>query len=203
MENRLQPRLLKNYYLEGLTLVRNADSIDDIWRKLKKAFGNAEELLKNKLYEMEDLGPMWKLKNPEKLVQSLSKLINAMEELSKIAKKHSIENDLYHGRGLETILSLVGNHYETKFFSDTKNRGLSKKDAWENLVKFLDTQFELQEALVSYHKIKDEKVSKEINTRKVYISKIFPETLKCHICDEDNHVSTIDFRGKRTIQYFV
>ena len=44
----------------------------------KKAFGNSEELLKNKLYEMEDLGPMWKLKNPEKLVQSLSKLINAM-----------------------------------------------------------------------------------------------------------------------------
>ena len=89
--------------------------------KLKKAFGNSDELLKNKLNEVENMGPMWELRNPEKLVQSLSKLINAMEELSKIARNHSIENDLYHGRGLPTILSLVGNHYETQFFSNIKN----------------------------------------------------------------------------------
>ena len=50
VEKRLQPRLLKNNYLgdSALTLVKNGDCIDEIWKKLKKAFGNSDELLKNK-----------------------------------------------------------------------------------------------------------------------------------------------------------
>ena len=91
-----------NNYLGGpaLTLVKSVESIGDIWKVLKQAFGNPEDLLQNKLREVEDLGPLWKLRDAEKLVQSLSKLVNAMTELSKMARKHGIANDLYHGRGI-------------------------------------------------------------------------------------------------------
>ena len=74
VENRLLPRLLKNNYLGGsaLTLVKNIDTTSEIWNMLKQAFGNPEELLRNKIREVEDLGPVWKMREPEKLVDALS-----------------------------------------------------------------------------------------------------------------------------------
>ena len=65
VENSLLPRLLKNNYLGGsaLTLVKSVESIGDIWKVLKQTFGNPEDLLQNKLREVEDLGPLWKLKD--------------------------------------------------------------------------------------------------------------------------------------------
>ena len=128
-------------------LVKSVESIGDIWKVLKQAFGNPEDLLQNKLREVEDLGPLWKLKDSEKLVQSLSKLVNAMTELSKMANKHEIGNDLYHGRGISMIISLIGNNFQRKFYSDVKNRNLAKKDIWENLIKFLSTELELEKIL--------------------------------------------------------
>ena len=110
VENRLLPRLLKNNYLGGsaLTLVKNIDTTSEIWNMLKQAFGNPEELLRNKIREVEDLGPVWKMREPEKLVEALSKLVNAMIELRKMAEKHGIENDLYHGRGIGIIINIIG-----------------------------------------------------------------------------------------------
>ena len=206
VENRLLPRLLKNNYLGGsaLTLVKSVESIGEIWKLLKQAFGNPEDLLQNKLREVEDLGPLWKLRDSEKLVQSLSKLVNAMTELSKMAKKHEIENDLYHGRGISMIISLIGNNFQRKFYSDVKNRNLAKKDIWENLIKFLSTELELEKILALDSKTRQDKSEKVLSTRKSYLSKNFKEEkIKCYICDKDDHLGTLDHRGKRVIQYFV
>ena len=42
------------------------------------------------------------------------------------------------------------------------------------------------------------------STRKSYLTKNFiEEKIKCHICDKDDHLGTLDHRGKRVIQYFV
>ena len=49
------PDLLKNNYLEGLalTLVKGIKKTDEIWKRLVRAFGNPELLLKGKLREAE------------------------------------------------------------------------------------------------------------------------------------------------------
>ena len=114
-----------------MTLVKSVETIGEIWKLLKQAFGNPEDLLQNKLREVEELGPLWKLKDSEKLIQFLSKLVNTMTELSKMANKHDIYNDLY----------------QRKFYSDVKNRNVAKKDIWENLIKFLSTELELDKIL--------------------------------------------------------
>ena len=150
------------------------------------------------------MGPLWKLKNSEKLVQSLSKLVNAMTELSKMANKHEIENDLYRGKGISTIISLIGNNFQRKFYSDVKNRNLAKKDIWENLIKFLSTELELEKILALDSKTRQDKSEVVVSTRKSYLSKNFmEENIKCHICDKDDYLGTLDHRGKRVIQYFV
>ena len=81
-KNRL-PDLIKNNYLDGtaLVLVKGIDSLDEIWKRLKRAFGNPELLLQNKLCETEKCGPIWKIREPKRLIQSLSTLNNAMTEL--------------------------------------------------------------------------------------------------------------------------
>ena len=48
-----------------------------------------------------------------------------MTELSKMVRKHEIENDLYHRRGISMIISFIGNNFQGKFYSDVKNRNLA------------------------------------------------------------------------------
>ena len=53
------PDLLQNNYLEGLalTLVKGIEKIDEIWKRLVRAFGNPELLAKGKLREAEKIQP--------------------------------------------------------------------------------------------------------------------------------------------------
>ena len=48
---------------------------------MKDAFGDAELLLRNKLKSIEKTGPIWKLKDKQKLAQVLTKLSFTMLEL--------------------------------------------------------------------------------------------------------------------------
>ena len=61
------PDLLKHNYLEepALSLVRRLDTIDDIWGRLKRAYGDAKILLKNKVAELRKVGQLWKSKDAE------------------------------------------------------------------------------------------------------------------------------------------
>ena len=87
-QKRCPPDLLKNNYLDGtaLVLVKGMDRIDEIWKRLTREFGNPELLLHNKLCETEKCGPIWKMCKPKRLIQALSKLNNAMTELSNLAE---------------------------------------------------------------------------------------------------------------------
>ena len=80
MKASLLPDYLKNNFLEGSALlnVRGIDKLENIWQRLKNAYGNTEVLLKNKLRDIKKDGPIWKIKDPEKFVKSLSKLIYAI-----------------------------------------------------------------------------------------------------------------------------
>ena len=52
--------VLKNNYLEGaaLSLVRSVDNIDEIWQRLKSAYGDPKPLLKKKLSEINKISQL-------------------------------------------------------------------------------------------------------------------------------------------------
>ena len=102
----------KNNYLEGqaLQIVKEINNIDDIWDRLKTSFGNVEILLNNKLDGIESDIPLWKIRNDEKLIHSITKLINRMKELRILAEKHKIEEDLFHASNLGKIAFFDCNH---------------------------------------------------------------------------------------------
>ena len=64
---RLLPDLLKNNLLDGpaLSLVKSVDDIDEIWARLKLAYGDSKLLLSKKLNEAGTFGPLWKIRDPE------------------------------------------------------------------------------------------------------------------------------------------
>ena len=75
------------------------DSIDEIWERLTKFYGDARVLLQNKLGELAQLGGLDEITGKENLVYGISELLNAMTELSRLAGKYGLENKLYHERG--------------------------------------------------------------------------------------------------------
>ena len=82
ISGRIQAKLLPDYLkcnsLEGqaLDIVKEIHQMDEIWERLKNAFGNVNILLNNKLSEVIKYGPLWKIKNDEKIIQVMIKLIN-------------------------------------------------------------------------------------------------------------------------------
>ena len=86
----LLPDLLKNNYLTGqaLTMVKSIESMDEIWQRLKEAFGNPRLMLSKKLQEIDTIESH--KKDPKKLSSTFSKIVNSMKELSALAEKHHI-----------------------------------------------------------------------------------------------------------------
>ena len=78
---RMLSDVLKNNLLEGpaLSLVTSVDDISEIWARLKRAFGDPKMLLKRKIAQVGKITSLWKLRDPEKLTETLSKLINVMK----------------------------------------------------------------------------------------------------------------------------
>ena len=98
----LLPDLLKNNFLDGkaLTLVKNVDNIEEIWRRLKESYGDCKMLLSKKLSELSKIDISWKSNDSSKVIDNLSKIINIMKDVMNLAKVHKLENDLYYGNHL-------------------------------------------------------------------------------------------------------
>ena len=80
---KMLPDLLKNNYLAdpALSLVKSPDEIDEIWTRLKKAYGDANTMLTKKLASVRNIGPLWKLKDSERLIEGRVCITNAMTGL--------------------------------------------------------------------------------------------------------------------------
>ena len=104
VQRKFLPDYLKSNYLKGsaLSLVKNMDNLDEIWKRLTEAFGNTEMIMKCKFKEIEKLGSLWKTKDNEKLAQIISKLIFTMAELVNLASKHSLQGELYYNNAIIT-----------------------------------------------------------------------------------------------------
>ena len=139
--SRMLPDLLKNNFLDGpaLTLVKHVDEMDEIWKRLKKTYGDPKVLLSNKLDELGKMD-MTKSKDSEKTMDSLHKMIATMNDLIKMSKKHGIANELFYGDGFERILRLLDDRRATKWITDSCDLELTKEQMWEDLIKFLQKE---------------------------------------------------------------
>ena len=71
---RMMPDILKNNLLEGsaLSLIHSVNDIDEIWARLKAAYGDPKLLLKRKLAEIGKINNLWKIRDTEKIVEALN-----------------------------------------------------------------------------------------------------------------------------------
>ena len=150
---------LKKNCLTGaaLNLVSKIEEVDKIWEKLIEVYGNSSLLLQRKLLSLGKFSNLEKIKDDEKMVHSLTKLINTINELRKLAADFSLENDLYYGVGLQKILELLGEKKRRKFVRSIAQETINGEAKWVKLVKFLESDLKEWEALVL-----DAKISKSI-----------------------------------------
>ena len=81
----------------ALILIENLESIDMVWNRLIESFGNARLLLQNKISSLENIGDLDRVSGDERIVHSLALIMNIMGELSKLARKFGLEEELYGG----------------------------------------------------------------------------------------------------------
>ena len=207
---KMLPDLLKNNYLEGaaLALVKSQEQIDEIWERLKKSYGDKKELLQRKLAEVSKLGSIEKVKDLEELKRGLTTVINSMNDLIKLAEKHSIESKLYNGEGLNIIYKMLGDSRLTRWLSSIDGENLEDKALWTRLIKFLDKELSVTQtkALVRGTAStatppppppprKPQSHHTDNQTRQ-------NDQHKCHFCNALGHVTTNGPKKMQLVQYF-
>ena len=175
----LLPDYLKNNYLQGqaLQIVKEIHDLDKIWERLKISFGNVNVLLSSKLSEIEKNSQLFKIKNDEKLVQSITKLKNSMKELAQLAQKHDIEGSLYHSSNVVKIFNLIGHKRKTDITKivlkseqqttqsqqqaslidtapgiATSSRKTEDQIIWQETINYLENEQNLKERLLLFDK---------------------------------------------------
>ena len=216
--------LLKYNYLEdpALSLVKSLDNIDEMWLRLKKAYGDPKTLLHKKLSTVENIGPLWKIKDVEKLKMALMSLINGMTDLMALAKYHNIEGKLYYGDGIDTIYAMMGDFRVTKWLTQTCDLNLEGKELWSELIQFLEKELKVkQELFIIKKKYTNEKsernqasycTSNDANTDEsdqdcnssvhVAVGNQNTGSTKCKFCNESGHYERTDAHGNKVIDYF-
>ena len=170
VKKKLLPDYLKNNYIEGdaLSLVKGIDNLDDIWKRLKEAYGDIELLLENKLHEIVKMGEIWKIREREKSVCALSLLIFVMLELRTLAEKHNIENELYYGGSIQKVYKVLGYAYTNRFIGKYCELKPSKKDCWKQLVDFLKKEVKFQEEIILNNRLFQEEDKTSVVRKKSY-----------------------------------
>ena len=152
------PDLLKNNYLTdpALSLVKSVEDIEEIWKRLKQAYGNPKILLQKKLRELDNFDTSSNRKDYTKAELWISKIIMVMKDLSKLATDHKIESLLYNGDGLDRIMKIIGEGRVTRWLAkecDEADLSSSEdtdvdfeaenKKSWQSLTKFLEMELKV------------------------------------------------------------
>ena len=121
---------LKLNYLANpaLTVVKDLTDIDEIWKRLIRSYGNTRVLLQNKLGALSKLSDLDKVRGDEKLASGLSELLNVLAEVSRLAGKYGLENELYYGGGLGKVTDLMGFARNRRFLEKNVPLNLSNKE---------------------------------------------------------------------------
>ena len=144
---KMHPDLLKNNYLDNpaLSLVKRLDNIDEIWARLRKAYGDPRIMLKNMLADVKSIGALWRLRDSERLKESLVTLINSMHDLLKLSRKFNIEQKLYHGEALDIIQGMMGDVRLTRWLNSISDDVLNESEKWNRLISFFKKEVKILE----------------------------------------------------------
>lgn len=211
---RLLPDLLRNNYLAdpALTVAKSLDTIDEIWERLKEAYGNTRIMLSKKLQRITHLE--LNQKDPEKLVAGISKLINMLQEVTKLANTHKIEEYLYYGDSLARIYQILGDRRTTRFLSTICENDFTPMETWERLITFLNKERRIQQQKMIATNFKMDATKKEDIQRssrskrpgQSYLSTPESSDPVCSICDapdgNSDHISTSGPSGTKILQYY-
>ena len=112
--------------------------------------------MKNKLTDVQKIGPLYRLRDPKKLKDGLVSLINMITDLLKLSNKHNIEQRLFNGEGLDIIYGLMGDYRVTKWLNEISDDELEDGPLWNRLIKFLEKELKIQQqkSLIGF-KVKD------------------------------------------------
>ena len=216
---RTQPDLLKNNFLgeAALSLVKSLDDIDEIWTRLKRAFGDPKVMLERKFEEINKITALTKSKDPEKNMESIQSIINLMKDLVDLSTQHNIENDLYHGDAFERIVKLLGEARTTRWISSICTGEAVEKsnpEKWQSLTDFLEKESKiLLQKMLLFKKSDKSKETKNEDRIKVdekksnyhndaHNAESKDDNLICSICNQAGHVATMGPNYKQVIQYF-
>ena len=109
-------------------------------------------LFQNKISLLEKNSNLEKVRDDEKIAFTISSLLNAMADLSKLAEEYYLKDELHHGGGLRSI---------------AKNN-LKNKEKWDKLVDFLKDELIINEKEKKYM-ILDSKKNNETLVREIGI----------------------------------
>ena len=149
------PAMLKSKYLAdpALSLVKTVDNIDELWKRLKQAYGSPKVLLKKKFQELNSVDSASRSKDFGKNELWISKIITVMKDLAKLATDHNIEGMLYNGDGIDKVMKIIGENRVTRWLTkecaddgsedededfETKN-----KESWKSLIVFLEKELKI------------------------------------------------------------
>ena len=140
------PELLRNNYLEdpALSLVKNIQNIDEIWKRLKKAYRDTKIMRSKKLTELENLEPICKIKLPAKISESLTKIISAIKDLMQLSHRPDIESKLYTSDALDKTYKLMGDRWTTKWLSSIYDGDIEGEVLGKLIIAFLEKDFSIQ-----------------------------------------------------------
>ena len=210
--NNLLPDLLKNNFLTGpaLSLVKSIDNISSIWCRLHATYGDTKILLTKKIQAMHQLKPLSNVRDPEKLMNGYSNLINTLRDLLQLVKKHHIESHLYYGNGLDKVYQLLGDNITTRWLSHhlDEKQTLSPKETWIKLIAFLEKEQRLQQQrlLVGSWTPKEQsnsRLDQRSTKHHSHYSNDQSTESSCNICgDTEGHVATSGPQGTKLFQYF-
>ena len=128
--------LLKNNLLEesALSMVKSmTEDNEDIWKRLKGAYGDPKLLLKKKLSQIGNISQLWKIRDQEKLGNALSKIINIMRNLHQLAEQTPIRSRLYSGVGLERVYQMMGDTRVRRWVSTICEVEYNDEQTWHHL----------------------------------------------------------------------
>ena len=86
---------------------------------MKRAYGD-EKLGKKyrckvKVTDVKEIGPLWSMRDSNRLIEGLASVINAMADLMKLSKQHNIEGRLYNGDALDILYGMLGERSVTRW----------------------------------------------------------------------------------------
>ena len=119
--------------------------ISEIRDRLKLAYGDPRSMLKKKLSEISKFTALWKFKEPKKLMEGLSRIINLMKDLTTLAVKHNVENWLYYSDSIHKIYQLLGENRVMKWLMKISDEDLSDEEQWQKLIQFLEKELRVQQ----------------------------------------------------------